>query len=177
MKKNINILILPVAAIFIDQVSKWWIRQTMAVGDSFVVLSDFLRITHVQNRGMVFGVDLGNYLLFTLVHAIVTGLIIWYCYRMRSASWFIQLPLILILSGAIGNLVDRLLFQSVTDFLDVDIPDIVIVAKQIWGIQLPEFVLQRWPVFNAADAYGTVGMVLLFWLMIFRDEKIILGDK
>lgn len=173
MTKALKILLLPVIAIFIDQVSKWWIRQTMSVGESITVLNDFLRITHVQNRGQAFGIDLGNYMFFTVVSILVAGIIGLYFYRMRTEPWFIQLPFVLILSGAIGNLIDRLMFQSVTDFIDVDIPDIVITSKEIVGIQLPEFVLLRWPVFNAADAYVTVGMVLLFWLIIFKDNKII----
>lgn len=159
--------------IFIDQVSKWWIRQAMTVGESITVLGDFLRITHVQNKGMAFGIDLGNYMFFTIISILIAGTIGLYFYRMRTEPWFIQLPVVLILSGAIGNLIDRLLFQSVTDFIDVNIPDIVITSRPIAGIQLPEFILLRWPVFNAADAYVTVGMVILFWLMIFRDEKII----
>lgn len=145
----------------------------MTVGESITVLGDFLRITHVQNRGMAFGIDLGNYMFFTILSILIAGIIGLYFYRIRTEPWFIQLPFVLILSGAIGNLIDRLFFQSVTDFIDVNIPDIVITSRQIAGIQLPEFILLRWPVFNAADAYVTVGMVILFWLMIFRDEKII----
>ena len=76
-----------------------------------------------------------------------------------------------ILGGAIGNLIDRIAFRKVVDFLDCDIPDIVIPHFEIGFFSFPGYYLPRWPIFNVADMAVTVGILLIFMsLYIYGDS-------
>ena len=76
----------------------------------------------------------------------------------------------MIIGGALGNLLDRMLYKRVVDFMDVDIPDIGIPAFEILSLQFPGFELHRWPVFNVADVFITAGMILLI-IVSFYDKE------
>ena len=168
-----KLFIIPIIAVIVDQFTKILVRQTMDIGKSIPVLGDTVRLTHVENPGMAFGIELGNYTLFTGVSIVVVGFIALYFYRSRNANFKIRLAFSLILGGAVGNLIDRMLFGRVTDFVDVNIPDIIVGSNTILGLTMPSYTLYRWPVFNAADAWVTIGMVIIFWLLLFTREKII----
>ncbi|GIV56854.1 MAG: hypothetical protein KatS3mg040_1622 [Candidatus Kapaibacterium sp.] len=137
----------------------------MRIGESFPLIGDAVRITFVENPGMAFGIEFGAAKIalsfFSIVAAIVLAVLLRRMHQQRVA-WQIQLAIALILAGAIGNLIDRvfygvfygeapLFYGRVVDFLDVDIPD----------IHLGSFVLQRWWVFNIADAAVSCGLILL----------------
>ena len=162
----------PLAAI-LDQLTKWMVRQTMMLGDSIPIMGDTIRFTHIKNSGLAFGINLGNYTLFTIISIVVAGFIFVYYFRMRNSRLHIRLAFALILAGAIGNLIDRIWFRGVTDFIDVNIPDIIISSNKVLGIIIPSFHLLRWPVFNIADACVTCGMIILFWVILFTKEKVL----
>ncbi|GBD05590.1 Lipoprotein signal peptidase [bacterium HR20] len=137
----------------------------MRIGESFPLIGEAVRITFVENPGMAFGIEFGAakiaLSLFSIVAAIVLAVLLRRMHQQRVA-WQIQLAIALILAGAIGNLIDRvfygvlygeapLFYGRVVDFLDVDIPD----------IHLGSLVLQRWWVFNIADAAVSCGLILL----------------
>lgn len=140
-------------------------HRGMHLGESFPLIGDAVRITFVENPGMAFGIEFGAakiiLSLFSIVAAIVLGVILRRMHKLHVA-WLVQLALALILAGAIGNLIDRvfygvffgeapLFYGRVVDFLDVDIPD----------IHVGDVVLQRWWVFNIADAAVSCGLALL----------------
>ena len=168
-----RLFIVPFAAVVIDQITKVIVRQTMPVGRAIPIAGDTVRITHVENPGMAFGIELGNYTVFTIVSLVVVGLIALYFYRSRNSNGRTRFAFSIILGGAVGNLFDRVFFGTVTDFMDVNIPDIIIGSNKILGLTTPSFTLYRWPVFNFADACVTVGMIILFWLILFTKEKIV----
>ncbi|RMF32579.1 MAG: signal peptidase II [Chlorobiota bacterium] len=137
----------------------------MRIGESFPLIGDAVRITFVENPGMAFGIEFGAakiaLSLFSIIAAIVLAVLLRRMHQQRVA-WQIQLAIALILAGAIGNVIDRvfygvlygeapLFYGRVVDFLDVDIPD----------IHLGSVVLQRWWVFNIADAAVSCGLILL----------------
>ncbi len=129
--------------LFLDQVSKLIVMESMFLGESIPVLGSFFRLTYIQNPGAVFGMRLGG----NVVHLIFAGVAL----IMVAVMW-IRLPpnqrvasagLALVLGGAVGNVVDRIRFGAVVDFLDFGIGSL------------------RWWVFNVADASVTVGAGLL----------------
>ncbi|NQT25262.1 signal peptidase II [candidate division KSB1 bacterium] len=130
-------------ALVLDQITKQVIRMTMFVGQSNEVIGNFVRLTFVENRGMAFGIQIGNGLIFTILSIIASIGIAVYLYFQRNESRGITLSLSLILGGAIGNLIDRILFGRVVDFMD-------------FGIGTT-----RWPVFNVADSAVVIGMGIL----------------
>lgn len=142
------------AALLVDQAAKWRIRETMAEGEASPVLGTFLRFTYIHNPGGVFGLSLGGRYLHLALAAAALAVVCILFLRMRSGGRLADIGLALLLGGALGNLVDRILYGEVVDFLDVGIG------------------LYRWWIFNVADACVTLGVGLLMVSYGFqrRDE-------
>jgi len=138
----------------LDQAAKLWLAAKLPPGGR-IRLAPFLDLVHVRNPGVAFGVFSGTrpeWLLLALTFLgwlVLFGLAIWFSPRGRRS----HLALGLALGGAAGNLIDRLRFRGVVDFLDFH-----------WG-------RLHWPAFNLADASLCVGFALLVWLWFQQSEK------
>ncbi len=156
--------IIMVGVILLDQASKILIRKYIPLGDWIRVgkgaWGDFLQICHLQNSGAAFSLSLPNPVWNRVFFVTTTVLaVIFILWLLRKATHKVQVVAFgLILGGAIGNnLIDRLFFGAVTDFVSVDIPNL------IKG-------MDRWPVFNVADSAIFIAMCLLIYDMIFIRE-------
>lgn len=145
------------AAVFaVDQVTKWWIVSTVMQPPRVIEVTPFFNLVMGWNRGVSFGMlnsgsMLGQWLLPLVTLAIIAVLLVWLAREDRR--WTI-IGLGLIIGGAVGNLVDRLRFGAVADFLDF----------HAFGY--------HWPAFNAADSAITVGAVVVILESLFvRDKK------
>jgi signal peptidase II len=137
-------IFLGLAAVIIvaDQLTKAWIRATIAPGASISIVGDYLRLVHSQNNGALFGLFRESAILFGLASIIVIGLIV--AYHGRSGrSPYMSVALGLLLGGAIGNLIDRLRLGHVVDFVDAGIGNV------------------RWYTFNVADAAISFAIIFL----------------
>jgi len=134
----------------------------IALGASYPIVGDFLRLTFIENPGMAFGIDVGGKLFLTVFSIVASIGIFIYLYRIRGEALVIRLALAMILGGAIGNLIDRvfygvffgegpLFYGKVVDFIDVD----------FFNIDFLGYHLSRFPVFNVADSSVSVGVVML----------------
>lgn len=151
------------ALIVLDQVTKVLVKTSMMLGESHPMIGTIVNLTFVENPGMAFGISWGDgKVILTLLTVVIAGVLVWYLRQIASAHWAPRLAVTLILSGAIGNLIDRLLYGvifgdgplfygKVVDFIQVDIPDIT------WLGDLHT----HFPVFNVADSCVTVGVILL----------------
>ncbi|MBI5020049.1 MAG: signal peptidase II [Ignavibacteriales bacterium] len=139
-------------------------------GTSIPILGDFLRLTYIENPGMAFGIDLGGKLFFSIFSIIASVGIVIYLYKVRKENLLFRISLAMILGGAVGNLIDRvfygvlfggkqLFYGSVVDFIDVD----------FFNINFFGYHMNRWPVFNIADASVTCGVIL----MLFVHRKVV----
>ncbi|MBI2430117.1 MAG: signal peptidase II [Ignavibacteriales bacterium] len=168
-----------------DQITKFLVKgisipflginiEGMPLGSSIPVLGDFLRLTFIENPGMAFGIEIGGKFFLTLFSIIASFGILMYLFMMRKESFVFRLSLACILGGAIGNLIDRVFYGvwygesgwfhgKVVDFVDVD----------FFNIDILGFHLQRFWVFNIADASVTVGvlMMLIFHRSFVKDEE------
>lgn len=135
--------------VLLDQVSKIYVRNLLSPGDSLPVIKGFLYITHIQNKGAAFGFLGGRQLLFVIVTILSIALIAVYYFKARESHPLFNLALGLEVGGAIGNLIDRLRFGGVTDFLNVRV----------------------WPVFNVADTAIVAGVVLLILVSLVAMVK------
>jgi signal peptidase II len=147
---------LAVAIFILDQIVKFWIIEEVELqGRGYVDVLPFFNLTWVENRGVSMGMltadgDLGRWLLVALTAAISAGVAVW-LWRERSRLDVTALGLVL--GGALGNIVDRIRFGYVVDFLHF-----------FWG---------EWHfyVFNVADAAITVGVILLLLRALLRSDK------
>ena len=136
-------LIIAASIVTLDQVSKSWVRANMPQVE---LLPGFLDFIYVENYGSAFGLFANQtFLLVTVVIAII--LIILLFLRYLSPASILSIASIgLILGGAVGNLIDRLRFGYVTDFIDIHLQEIF-----------------HWFTFNIADAAITVGIITLIY--------------
>jgi len=146
----------------LDQLTKTLVRVNMQMYECIPLLQnlfgDTFILIRVQNSGAAFsfgfGSDLVNRIIFICVTVLVVGIII---YLLHYAQHKIQVIAFgLILGGALGNLIDRVLFGPVTDFFSMDFPD---------------FIMERFPVFNIADSSIFIGVVLMIIDMLFIKDK------
>ncbi len=138
---------LAAAIVVADQLTKAWLTAFLAPGASVAVLDDWLRLVFSQNRGGLFGFLQGQVLAFAALSTVVIGLIVAYHARSGRDPW-LSLALGFLLGGAIGNLIDRLRYGYVVDFVDAGIGDV------------------RWYTFNVADAAISSAIVLLILLAL-----------
>jgi len=181
----VKVLYVTAFIVLADQVTKFLVKGLvvpalgialpgMPLGGSVPVLGDLLRITFIENPGMAFGIEVGGKFFLTLFSVVASAGILGYLYLMRRESLAFRLSLAFILGGAVGNLIDRvfygvlygegeLFYGKVVDFIDVDFFNI-----DLWG-----FHLNRFWVFNIADASVTIGVLimLLFHRSFLREEE------
>jgi len=167
----LRILISSTVIIILDQLSKFLVKNWLNVGETIPLLGNTVRFTFIYNQGMAFGIHVSNKSLFTAISIFAAIIITYYLYKLRNERIMIKMPLAIILGGAIGNLLDRVIYGKVVDFVDIDIPDIILPAKKIWFISIPQFELYRWPIFNVADIAVTCGMICLIFLVLFKSEE------
>lgn len=157
--KRFNFLFFSIALlVFItDQVTKIWALYRLAYGHSLKILP-FINFTLVKNEGIAFGLfhDGGNLknIVLIIITSIATVMLIFFHLSMKNASILKTFLLALVFGGAIGNLYDRIFRGYVVDFIDV---------------YLGSF---HWPVFNLADTFITIGLIIIFYLQIIKKEHI-----
>lgn len=151
--KLIPAIISVVILVILDQMSKFYITHTLDLYGSIPIVEDVFELHYIQNAGAAWGLLQNRQLLFYIITGIVLILGCFVYYRCVKFNLFqdIRVVLILILSGAIGNFIDRLRLQYVIDFL--------------------YFKLINFPVFNVADCYVTIGVFLLFILVLFKYKE------
>jgi len=139
--------------IILDQYTKMWVVTHIPQGHFISVLENLLAITHIRNPGVAFGLfaegssDLKIYIFVGFSLIAIIAILIFY-HQNPSHNLMVRWALILIFSGAIGNLIDRVLYHEVIDFIDIF------------------FGSYHWPAFNIADSCITIGVVLMFFDLI-----------
>lgn len=165
---------LPVAvgALILDQLSKWWIRVVVMDPPHDIPIASFFSLVLAWNRGISFSffrsdAPFAPYVFSAVALAIVAGLVIW-MYRMDRA--WPAVAVALIVGGAIGNVVDRLIFGAVVDFLFFHGEAYPGFCAMLDGIGLGGFDC-RWPAFNLADSFIFIGVALLLADGLFARPK------
>ena len=146
------LLLVSTAVVLLDQWTKSIVRSELAYGQAWAPwdwLLPYMRIVHVQNTGVAFGMLQGLNDVFRILPLIVAGIIIYYYFKVPREDWLLRLAMALQLGGAIGNLLDRIYRGHVTDFVS----------------------LGRFPVFNVADASISIGVALLIISMWLNERS------
>ena len=154
LKKNKNfLLVLIPILVLIDQLSKKWALNNIFFNQNYIEVNKFLNFTPVWNKGISFGMfsDFTNVNFFmTIITSIIILIIFFWIIRVKNI--ILNLSLLLIISGAIGKLIDRLKYQAVVDFVDIHVYEL------------------HWPAFNLADSLITIG-ALIYLIGIFSSEN------
>ena len=138
---------LALAVIIVDHVTKKIVATHFLPGESRIVVPHVLYLTYVQNYHGAFGLFGTHPLLLTAAaSAVLIGFYVWY--RREGAAAQVHVAFALIFGGAVGNIIDRLHFGYVHDFID----------------------FRFWPVFNVADSAITIGVGLLLLQMLVREK-------
>ncbi len=148
-------IILSIVIFAADMVTKYFVHRKMEPYDSIPVIKNIFHITYVQNTGAAFSILKGKIFFFAAVSVIITLIIIFIMIKYPIKEKILGIAMAMVLGGAVGNLIDRLRYGYVVDFLDFRI----------------------WPVFNIADCAIVVGTLILAYLITFRAEPGSLQSK
>ncbi len=150
------LLIVSLSILLLDQATKLYIDSAFRLHESVTVLENFFHITYVRNKGAAFGIFADSAFripFFITISIIAVGGLLWYYRKLTPEQKWLQYGVSLILSGAVGNLIDRVRFGEVIDFLDV------------------HWYRHHWPAFNVADSAITVGVAILIIDMWFEERR------
>jgi signal peptidase II len=141
--------------VLVDQIAKAIILKAVPLYHSIPIIPGFFNIIHIRNPGGVFGFMSGNtsqlrFILFTCASMVAIGLIFYFYAKLPPGYAWLRAGLALIFGGAIGNLIDRLRFKEVIDFLDFYVGSL------------------HYPAFNVADSAITVGVFIFIYHILFN---------
>ena len=144
-------LTLTIILVIIDQVTKYLTVQNIELGQVIEFIPNIVSLTYIRNTGAAFSILEGQMWFFYIVTIIVIGVLIYYMYTEAKKDRMLGVLLSFILAGAIGNFIDRLILQYVVDMIKLEFIDFAI--------------------FNVADSYLTVGVILLFIYTFYQERK------
>ncbi|MFT7054016.1 MAG: signal peptidase II [Psychromonas sp.] len=154
-KSGLRWLWLAAIMLVLDQLTKYWTIQSLDLYESYQIFS-FFSFTHARNYGAAFSFlgDAGGWqrYLFTGIAIIVSSYLVYLLKKNSSSERWINCAYALILSGALGNVVDRVMLGYVVDFLDFDLG------------------FYRWPTFNIADIAIFIGAAMMIFESLFAKQ-------
>lgn len=143
-------LILTTILVIIDQITKYLTVENIALHEVVEVIPNILSFTYIQNSGAAFSILEGQMLFFYIITVFVIVFLLYYMYTEARDNKILGVLLSIVLAGAIGNFIDRLLYQYVIDMIQLEFVDFAI--------------------FNVADSYLSVGVFLLLIYTIFEER-------
>ena len=154
IKNNISIITTFFLIIFFDQLTKILVIKNFQLYESLSILP-FFNLTFVVNYGFAFGFLNNPSLNQIIVILVIFSIIAYFLYLLiKTQDQFFRFSLILVLSGAVGNFIDRVLHGFVIDFIDIYLGS------------------YHWPAFNLADSSITLGFILIMFNILFLNKKI-----
>ena len=144
-------IILTILVILVDFFSKYMVSKLMTVNETINLIDNFFRITYVKNTGAAFSIFSNNTILVIIISVVIIGFLLFYIYKNKGNNKLENVSYAFILGGAIGNLIDRLVYGYVIDFLDFEI------------------LSYNAPIFNLADTFIVIG-VILFLINTLRSR-------
>ena len=155
-----HILWLTAFVFALDQLTKRAVQSSLSPYQSKPVIQDFFHLTYVTNDGMAFGLSMpGGRSILLILSILLTIFIFWFLWQERNGHALVRIGLALILAGAFGNLLDRVLYGKVVDFLDFMIGDF------------------HWYIFNVADSSVTIGMILFIFHSFFIEYRTVSAES
>ncbi len=153
-------IIIGIITVFLDQLTKWLAVIYLEGKESVYLIDGVLRFTYLENRGAAFGMLDNQRWVFLLVSTLMIIGLLAYIIKAKPKSRFVMTSLTLIISGGIGNMIDRVLLGYVIDFIDF------CAFPTVW----------KW-VFNVADAAVCVGTAMLLLYLVLDTVKAVKAER
>ena len=135
--------------IIIDQIIKYLVHNNIVLGQPYTLIEDFLYITYVRNTGIAFGLFKDNNIIMIILISIIILILLYFYKKEDNKVFTLSLAVTLLISGAIGNLIDRIYYGFIIDYINFTF----------------------WPAFNLADSLVVIGSVLLGFYLLFLVEE------
>ncbi|AJC96427.1 signal peptidase II [Staphylococcus hyicus] len=142
-----------IVVLIADQLTKWLIVAQMTVGESFTVIPNALAITSHRNNGAAWGILSGHLPFFYIITVVILIALVYFYIKEAQEHLLMQFSISLLIAGALGNFIDRVLKGEVVDFIDT----------KIFGYDFP--------IFNIADSSLTIGVILLIIVLVFSTQR------
>jgi len=157
VRRDIMLIVVGGSVVALDQVTKIWVQLHMKLHASKSIIPDVLDLNYIRNPGAAFGILSGSHSFFRLpflvgISILAIGIILYLFHKMDESEILVPVSLSLVLGGAIGNLIDRIRFGEVIDFISFHYKGFA------------------WPCFNVADIAITTGVFLLTLRMLFLNK-------
>ncbi len=155
LKNNIFNLLLVILIFILDRLSKIIIiKLSEPLGELNIPVAPFINFNLIWNEGIAFGLlsfgDKFYYNLITILIALITLIIIWLANKSKGIE---KISFLMIVGGSLGNIFDRFYYSSVPDFIDISVNNF------------------HWFIFNVADIFISIGVILLIILEFFKKKK------
>ncbi|WP_080874821.1 signal peptidase II [Oceanobacillus timonensis] len=137
----------------LDQWTKWLVATRMEIGESIPIINDFFYITSHRNSGAAWGILEGQMSLFYIITVVVMIGLIYFLHTHGKQDRLIATGVGVLIGGAAGNFIDRILYQEVVDFANFYIFN------------------YNFPIFNIADASLTIGVIIVIIAIILDERK------
>lgn len=157
MNFNIILIIIAAGGIAVDQITKLIVASNMHLNDTLPIIKNVLHITYIKNEGAAFGILSNHRWIFMSVSAVAIVALCVYLFRFSKDTRLIKTGMALIISGGIGNMIDRIFLGYVVDMID--------------------FRLINFYIFNVADACVSVGAAVLILGIVLNEIKTIKAKK
>ena len=144
-------LILSILFVTLDQVVKMWIVNSFNLHEGMELINGLLSILYVRNTGAAWGMFEGKMLFFYLITVVAVGTLLYLMFKEKGKSKLLLTAYSLILAGAVGNFIDRIRLGYVVDMFKFEFID--------------------FPIFNVADICLTIGVIFLFYYVIFKEQS------
>ena len=132
--------------ILLDQTTKFLVKNALQLNQTLPIISNVFHLTYINNTGAGFGILKAQALILIFISVAVIGIILYNFDKIKNNETLLQILVGFVLGGTIGNLIDRMAYGYITDFLDFRI----------------------WPIFNFADSFVTIGAI---GLIIYLRKK------
>lgn len=153
--RKIKALAISIVLVIVDQIIKKICVSKLAPVGSIQIIKNFFYLTYVENRGAAFGMFQGGVWIFVIVSIATVVFLIYYYINLKTDKFFIlnKIAIVLIISGAIGNMIDRIFRGFVVDMFHF-----ILFSKDF-------------AVFNLADVFVCVGVFLISICIIFAKDS------
>jgi signal peptidase II len=161
--KHKALLIITPLVFIADQLTKWLVVKYIPLKEGISIIPGYFDLVHFQNKGAAFGMlsslpEGFRQYFFYIVAVIAVVILAVFCWQYGGRSKLLPVAIALVLGGIAGNILDRIRFGAVTDFISVHIRDAAFNFNLgRWHINIP----LDWPAFNVADSAITIAMFLL----------------